>query len=75
MHPVGGQRDRLLMETHTADVYAVRRWRRTGSAPSFVSGILNLEGSGEMTYFVTGATGFIGRHLLERLLQRKGRIY
>ncbi|MBX3697372.1 MAG: SDR family oxidoreductase [Dokdonella sp.] len=28
-----------------------------------------------MTYFVTGATGFIGRHLLERLLQRKGRIY
>ena len=28
-----------------------------------------------MTYFVTGATGFIGRHLLERLLLRKGRIY
>lgn len=28
-----------------------------------------------MTYFVTGATGFIGRHLLERLLLRKGRIH
>ena len=28
-----------------------------------------------MTYFVTGATGFIGRHLLEKLLLRKGRIY
>jgi NAD(P)-dependent dehydrogenase (short-subunit alcohol dehydrogenase family) len=26
------------------------------------------------TYFVTGATGFIGRHLLERLLQREGDI-
>ena len=43
--------------------------------PTWVSGILNLEWSGEMTYFVTGATGFIGRHLLERLLQRKGRIH
>jgi NAD(P)-dependent dehydrogenase (short-subunit alcohol dehydrogenase family) len=28
-----------------------------------------------MTYFVTGATGFIGRHLVERLLVRDGRIY
>jgi NAD(P)-dependent dehydrogenase (short-subunit alcohol dehydrogenase family) len=28
-----------------------------------------------MTYFVTGATGFIGRHLLEHLLARKGDIY
>ena len=28
-----------------------------------------------MTYFVTGATGFIGRHLLEKLLLRKGRIF
>lgn len=28
-----------------------------------------------MSYFVTGATGFIGRHLLERLLARKGTIY
>ena len=25
-----------------------------------------------MSYFVTGATGFIGRHLIERLLARKG---
>ncbi|HEY2260868.1 MAG TPA: SDR family oxidoreductase [Solirubrobacteraceae bacterium] len=28
-----------------------------------------------MTYFVTGATGFIGRHLVERLLARDGDIY
>jgi NAD(P)-dependent dehydrogenase (short-subunit alcohol dehydrogenase family) len=27
------------------------------------------------TYFVTGATGFIGRHLLERLLAREGQIH
>jgi NAD(P)-dependent dehydrogenase (short-subunit alcohol dehydrogenase family) len=28
-----------------------------------------------MTYFVTGATGFIGRHLIERLLEREGEIH
>ena len=28
-----------------------------------------------MTYFVTGATGFIGRHLVEKLYARKGTIY
>ena len=28
-----------------------------------------------MGYFVTGATGFIGRHLVERLLEREGTIY
>jgi len=28
-----------------------------------------------MDSFVTGATGFIGRHLVERLLARKGKIY
>jgi NAD(P)-dependent dehydrogenase (short-subunit alcohol dehydrogenase family) len=28
-----------------------------------------------MSYFVTGGTGFIGRHLIERLLEREGDIY
>jgi NAD(P)-dependent dehydrogenase (short-subunit alcohol dehydrogenase family) len=28
-----------------------------------------------MTYFVTGGTGFIGRHLIERLLKRPGTIH
>ena len=28
-----------------------------------------------MSYFVTGATGFIGRRLVERLLDRKGKIH
>jgi NAD(P)-dependent dehydrogenase (short-subunit alcohol dehydrogenase family) len=28
-----------------------------------------------MTYFVTGATGLIGRHLVERLLEREGEIH
>ena len=28
-----------------------------------------------MAYFVTGATGFIGRHLVERLLEREGDIH
>ncbi len=28
-----------------------------------------------MSYFVTGATGFIGRHLIERLLEREGDIH
>lgn len=28
-----------------------------------------------MTYFVTGATGFIGGHLLQKLLARKGEVY
>jgi len=28
-----------------------------------------------MAYFVTGATGFIGRHLVEQLLKRDGDIH
>ncbi len=28
-----------------------------------------------MTYFVTGGTGFVGRHLIEKLLARPGKIY
>jgi NAD(P)-dependent dehydrogenase (short-subunit alcohol dehydrogenase family) len=28
-----------------------------------------------LTYFITGATGFIGRHLVERLLEREGDIH
>lgn len=28
-----------------------------------------------MNYFVTGATGFIGKFLVERLLQRQGTVY
>lgn len=28
-----------------------------------------------MSYFITGGTGFIGRHLIERLLQRSGTIH
>ncbi len=28
-----------------------------------------------MSYFITGATGFIGRHLVDRLLERTGDIY
>src|SRR3954466_13193029 len=28
-----------------------------------------------MTYFVTGATGFIGRHLVEQLLRRDGDVH
>ena len=79
MHPQGGQRDGQhrgkCMETRPADDYAVHTVAsatiRDGRI--FVADQPGLEW--EMTYFVTGATGFIGRHLLEKLLLRKGRIY
>src|SRR6476646_8396748 len=32
-------------------------------------------GGDSMTYFVTGATGFIGRFLVDKLIARKGDIY
>src|SRR4051812_49387802 len=32
-------------------------------------------GSQSLNYFVTGATGFVGRHLVEELLRRDGTIY
>ena len=47
-----------------------RRRRRLGSTDGVDQGR-----SAAMTYFVTGATGFIGRHLVERLLEREGEIY
>src|SRR3954471_18864185 len=34
----------------------------------------NEQGGDAVTYFVTGATGFIGRFLIERLLERAGEI-
>src|SRR5690606_14091328 len=75
MHPGGGQRDQMPMATRSADHYAVSRSARRKHGRRCLAEISNLEWSGEMTYFVTGATGFIGRHLLEKLLLRKGRIH
>jgi hypothetical protein len=34
-----------------------------------------LPGGIPMSYFVTGATGFIGRFLIDKLIQRDGPIY
>jgi hypothetical protein len=36
---------------------------------------LTEEESGTVNYVVTGATGFIGRHLVAELLKREGTIY
>src|SRR5438128_8901366 len=41
---------------------------------SAVLDAVGVSSGGEMSYFVTGATGFIGRNLVERLLEREGTI-
>src|SRR3954451_16531211 len=57
---------------------SVGRWRR-GTSRSLqvkahsIAAKLRVEGA--LNYFVTGATGFIGRHLLAELLKREGTIY
>ena len=51
---------------------------RAGASCARQLGSRTNEGSEEenrVSYFVTGATGFIGRHLVERLLQRDGDVY
>ena len=48
---------------------------RAGAINSARVVIFQNEGGGHMSYFVTGATGFIGRHLVANLLKRKGTIH
>ena len=50
-----------------------RRIRRTGTAPTRLADTHRKEI--EMAYFVTGATGFIGRYLVANLLRRGRPIY
>ena len=47
----------------------------SGGRPPAAIGFGAHDVGGGMTYFVTGATGFIGRHLVERLLEREGKIH
>src|SRR4029453_7056545 len=53
------------------------RWRRGRclSAPPAAYRLVERHAAEAMTYFVTGATGFIGRHLVEWLLRRDGQIH
>src|SRR6478609_4139769 len=61
------------------DVRSQRARRSAHSHPRSCKAMLDRQFDGRgvaaMTNFVTGATGFIGRHLLERLLERKGTIH
>src|SRR5687767_3426015 len=54
-------------------------WRRARSGKSAASGRAMprgaVQGAQRMSYFVTGATGFLGRHLVSNLLKRKGTIH
>src|SRR5688500_815947 len=59
--------------------YGGELWTRAGSgkladpAPRCLAG--PSKGAQRMSYFVTGATGFLGRHLVSNLLKRKGTIH
>src|SRR5262245_54996467 len=44
-------------------------------APGPVGGAAPTNRMGTMSYFVTGATGFVGRYLVDNLLKRDGTVY
>jgi NAD(P)-dependent dehydrogenase (short-subunit alcohol dehydrogenase family) len=67
-HAPGGRRRTLRRRI----VLARRLWQRNRFGPR--RGPDPNEGK-DMSYFVTGATGFIGRYLVGNLLRRKGTIY
>src|SRR5688500_15515744 len=66
MPPKGGQ-------------YGGELWSRPRSGKLAASGAAMprgaVQGAQRMSYFVTGATGFLGRHLVSNLLKRKGTIH
>src|ERR687893_1500570 len=72
--PVCAQRLSVAAETPTRSAASVRVrvcWvNRKGSIATSAE-----SGGSALNYFVTGATGFIGRHLLAELLKREGTIY
>ena len=49
--------------------------RRARARRRLASGRRHLRKRRAMAYFVTGATGFIGRHLVQRLLEREGDLH